>query len=103
MLKNMNELFLIVGSACLGFSFAEISMIPQSLSRWLFDRFNIGNKLKGYDFIKTPLRLKPFDCGYCLSFWVALLSALYFNYIMLVALMIAFAASIVAVLFKKFI
>jgi hypothetical protein len=38
-----------------------------------------------------------------LSFWVALLSALYFNYIMLVALMIAFAASIVAVLFKKFI
>jgi hypothetical protein len=99
----MNELFLIVGSACLGFSFAEVSMIPQMFSRFLLSEFNIGNKLNGYQYAKTPLRLKPFDCGYCLSFWVALLSALYFNYIIITALMIGFAASIVAILFKKFI
>jgi hypothetical protein len=99
----MNELFLIIGSACLGFSFAEISMIPQMFSRFLLSEFNIGSKLKGYEYAKTPLRLKPFDCGYCLSFWVALLSALYFNYIIITALMIGFAATIIAILFKKFI
>lgn len=99
----MNELFLIIGSACLGFSFAEISMIPQTFSRWLLTEFNIGTKLKGYEYAKTPLRLKPFDCGYCLSFWVALLSSLYFNYIVITGVMIAFAATIVAILFKKFI
>lgn len=99
----MNELFLILGSACLGFSFAEISMIPQMISKYLLDEFNLGKKVIGYNYLKTPYRLKPFDCGYCLSFWVAFLSALYFNYIILFALMIGFASSIIAILLKKFI
>ena len=83
----MNELILVIGSACLGFSFAEVSMIPQMFSVWLRDRFNLGNAIPAYKFLKSPYRLKPFDCGYCLSFWVAFLSALYFNYMILIALM----------------
>ena len=98
----MNELILILGSAAIGFSFAEVSMIPQMFSLWLRDRFNIGKSLKIYKYLKTPYRLKPFDCGYCLSFWVAFLSALYFNYIILFALMIGFGASIVAITLKKY-
>lgn len=99
----MNELFLIIGSACIGFSFAEISRIPQTISQWLLDEFNLGKRIHGYTYLKTPYRLKPFDCGYCLSFWVGSLSALYFNYNIILALMIGFIASIVVILFKKFI
>lgn len=99
----MNELFLIIGSACVGFSFAEVSGIPQALSLWLRNEFDFGKTLPGYQYMKTPYRLKPFDCGYCLSFWVAFLSALYFNYVLITALMIGFVASIVAILLKKFI
>ena len=99
----MNELFLIIGSASVGFSFAEISNIPQTFARWLCDEFDFGKRMKGYEYIKTPYRLKPFDCGYCLSFWVAFLSSLYFNYNIITALMIGFSASIWAILYKKFI
>ena len=98
----MNEMILILGSAAIGFSFAEVSMIPQTLALWLRDRFNIGKALDAYKYLKVPYRLKPFDCGYCLSFWVAFLSALYFNYIILFALMIGFGASIVAITLKKY-
>ena len=97
----MNELFLVIGSACVGFSFAEVSMLPQAFSKWLLDKFNIGKDVKGYQYIKVPYRLKPFDCGYCLSFWVGVLSSYSFNCNLIAAVMIGFAASIVAILFKK--
>ena len=98
----MNEIILILGSAAIGFSFAEVSMIPQAFALWLRDRFNIGKSFDGYKYIKTPYRLKPFDCGYCLSFWVAFLSAMYFQYNILFSLMIGFGASIVAITLKKY-
>ena len=98
----MNEVILILGSAAIGFSFAEVSMIPQMFSKWLCNRFDIGKSLDAYKYLKVPYRLKPFDCGYCLSFWVAFLSAIYFNYIILFALMIGFGASIVAIILKKY-
>lgn len=97
----MNELFLIIGSACFGFSFAEVSGIPQAFSRFLYNRFNLGSNVKGYQYIKTPYRLKPFDCGYCLSFWVGLLSSYYIGYELLFALMFGFSASVVAIILKK--
>jgi hypothetical protein len=99
----MNEILLIVGSACVGFSFAEVSNIPQIFARWLVDEFDLGTKMPGYSYITQPFRLKPFDCGYCLSFWVAFLSALYFNYNIVTALIIGFTSSVIAILLKKFI
>jgi hypothetical protein len=96
----MNELLLVLGSACVGFSFAEVSGVPQALSRFLYNQFNIGKKVKGYQYVKVPLRIKPFDCGYCLSFWFGFISALQQTNIVY-SLMIGFGASIVAILFKK--
>lgn len=95
-------LFLIIGSACVGFSFAEVSMLPQAFSKWLLEKFNIGKDVKGYQYIKVPYRLKPFDCGYCLSFWVGLISAYDFSVEFIFSIMIGFAASIVAILLKKY-
>lgn len=97
----MNELLLIVGSACVGFSFAEVSMIPQTFARWLCDEFDLGKRMPGYSYITVPFRLKPFDCGYCLSFWVAFLSSLYFNYNIVTALIIGFTSSVVSIILKK--
>lgn len=97
----MNEILLIVGSACVGFSFAEVSNIPQTFARWLCDELGFGKKMPGYSYITVPFRLKPFDCGYCLSFWVAFLSALYFNYNIVTALIIGFTSSVVSILLKK--
>jgi hypothetical protein len=97
----MNEILLIIGSACVGFSFAEVSMIPQMFAVWLCDEFDIGRKIPGYDYVRRPYRLKPFDCGYCLSFWVAFLSALYFNYGIVASLIIAFTSSVASILIKK--
>jgi len=96
----MNELLLVLGSACVGFSFAEVSGVPQAFSRWLLSQFNIGKNVKGYQYVKVPLRIKPFDCGYCLSFWFGFISALQQTDV-LTSLMIGFGASIVAILFKK--
>jgi len=96
-----NLIFLIIGSACVGFSFAEVSMVPQIFSKWLLDKFNIGQNVKGYQYIKVPYRLKPFDCGYCLSFWTGLLSTYNFNYGFTLAIIAGFTASIVAILLKK--
>lgn len=97
----MSELFLIVGSACVGFSFAEVSGIPQAISRFILDRFNIGQELKQYNYIKVPYRLKPFDCGYCLSFWFSFLVGLHFEYGILLSLIFGFSSSIVAIALKK--
>ena len=97
----MNELLLVFGSACIGFSFAEVSGVPQAISRWLLSQFNFGKRVKGYNDFKMPYRLKPFDCGYCLSFWIGFSSGLIYTNI-LFSLMIGFSASIVAITFKKF-
>lgn len=94
-------LFLIVGSASLGLGFAEISQIPQAFASFLLNKFNIGKSVKGYDYIKVPYRLKPFDCGYCLSFWTGLISSYYFGYDLIVSLMIGFVAGIVSILIKR--
>lgn len=100
----MNSLILLaIGSAAVGFSFAEVSQIPQTLSKYLLDTFNIGKSLKGYSYVKIPYRLKPFDCGYCLSFWVGFLSAYYYNSEIIISLMVGFSASILALLIKKII
>jgi hypothetical protein len=101
-MKMNSILFLIIGSACVGFSFAEVSMIPQKFSGWLLQTFNLGKKVKGYQFVKVPYRLKPFDCGYCLSFWVGLLSTYNLGHGLINAIMIGFASSIVAVILKKY-
>lgn len=99
----MNELlFLIIGSAGCGFSFGELSGIPQSITNYLHERFDFGKKVQGYDYIKMPYRLKPFDCGYCLSFWIGLFSTLYFDYGLLLSLMVGFTASVLASLLKKY-
>lgn len=99
----MNEMLLIIGSACVGFSFAEVSMIPQLFSKWLLQEFDFGKKVENYQYFKTPYRLKPFDCGYCLSFWVSFLSSLYFNYGIVASLIIGFTSSVIAILLKKLI
>lgn len=99
----MNELlFLIIGSAGIGYSFAELSNIPQSIANYLNDRWNIGKKIEGYEYVKLPYRLKPFDCGYCLSFWVGLFSTLYFYYGLILSLMVGFTSSVLASLLKKY-
>lgn len=94
-------LLLIIGSACVGFGFAEITQIPQGVSRFLLEQFNLGKKVKGYEYVKVPYRLKPFDCGYCLSFWIGFLSSYYFGYELIVSIMIGFIAGIVSILIKK--
>jgi hypothetical protein len=100
----MNELlFIIIGSASVGYSFAELSGVPQGLSQWLYDKFNIGKKVNGFEYIKTPLRLKPFDCGYCLSFWTGFLTTFYFDYAdLILSVMVGFTASVIASLLKKY-
>lgn len=97
----MNELLLIIGSACVGFSFAEVSGIPQAFANFLYNKFDLGNPVKGYQYIKTPYRLKPFDCGYCLSFWFSFLASYYIGYELLFALIFGFMSSIVAIILKK--
>lgn len=96
-------ILLVIGSACLGFSFAEVSQIPQNLSRLLLEKFNIGKELKQYNGIKVPYRLKPFDCSYCLSFWVGFLYSYSVDLAIIESLMIGFASSIVALILKRFI
>lgn len=100
----MNEIILLViGSACVGFSFAEVSQIPQAFSRFLLEKFDIGQELKQYNGIKVPYRIKPFDCSYCLSFWVGFLYAYSAEFPVIEALMVGFASSIVALILKRFV
>lgn len=96
-------ILLVIGSACVGFSFAEVSQVPQNISRLLLEKFNIGQELKQYNGIKVPYRLKPFDCAYCLSFWVGFLCAYSSEFTLIASLMIGFASSIVALILKRFV
>lgn len=72
-------IFVIIGSAAFGITFAELSGIPNAVKGWLAntgiwykpcfsERMGIG---KGR--VRYPRRIKPFDCHLCLSFWACLL------------------------------
>lgn len=57
----------------IGLLFAEFSGIPQSIMRWLAKKGYGVSKVNGFALAKLiPYRCKPFDCGMCLTFWVAL-------------------------------
>jgi len=86
------ELFLILGSACTTLVFIQ-SGIPFTVRKWLRLR-----------------RLKPFDCEFCLSFWLCLASQIkihwldgynYFEKNWLEVIYISAAASILAVFINK--
>lgn len=78
-----SSLFLILGAACTTLVFIQ-SGIPFAVRRWLGLR-----------------RLKPFDCEFCLSFWLCLSSCIYFEKNLLEAIYISAAASILAVFINK--
>lgn len=79
----MNSPFLISGSACLALVFIE-SGIPF----WIKQRLN-------------RKRLKPFDCAFCLSFWLGIVSSIYFEKNTVEVIYIGAMASILAVLINK--
>ena len=62
----------------IGLLFAEFSGIPQSFARWLAS-IGIGKaNHNGFTFTKKlPYKLKPFGCGLCLTFWIALFLNVY--------------------------
>ncbi len=66
---------------CFSFWFAELSLIPSNFALWLMDKSILykeydGNKINRVVFnryselYKIPVRLYPFDCTKCLSFWL---------------------------------
>lgn len=94
----------ILFSAAFGYVFAEVSKIPQNFAQWLLKRgyhtydwqmYNHGFKNP------KPYSLKPFTCGMCLSFWSALISAIFLNFDLWHCFGIAFCASLTAVLIKS--
>ncbi|WP_343668709.1 hypothetical protein [Chitinophaga sp.] len=81
----MNNLLLIVGSACLSLAFIETG-IPFRVKK-LF-------KVK---------RLKPFDCPLCLAWWLGISSSIFFEKNTLEVIYIGAAASVTAVIINKWI
>lgn len=77
-------IFVIIGSAAFGITFAELSGIPNAAKRWQVER-RIWVKVEEHEIRSTngglplkrkvyrPRRIKPFDCHLCLSFWACLL------------------------------
>lgn len=59
----------VISPIAIALVFAEWSGIPQGFSSWLY---KIGIYRRGL-YTKTRYRLKPFDCGFCLTFWIALI------------------------------
>lgn len=85
--------------------FAEFSTIPQVVSEWLMKRYIVYREVKGFktkvvfnkytDEDMMPVRLKPFDCAKCLSFWMGLIISQ--------DIVIAGVVSLVAILTSKLI
>jgi hypothetical protein len=78
-----HDILLIIGSACIALLFIQ-SGIPFTIRKWL--------KLR---------RLKPFDCELCLSFWLGMASAIYFDKNCVEVIYISAMASILAVFINK--
>lgn len=93
-------LILIPLCAMAGIAFAEISGIPQTFSNWLFDKFGIGRTIK-HSAVKIPLRFKPFDCSFCLSFWVCFSLNLYLDNMVFVSVVYGLASAYLSILLKK--
>jgi hypothetical protein len=82
----INILTIIIASSCIGVTFAELSGIPNSIKNWLKDKriwyrkgvFLGGEFIEGVSGAYITKRIKPFDCGLCLSFWISL-SLCYFK------------------------
>lgn len=95
----------IILPAMVGVLFADLSGIPQAVSQWLCDKniygCNIPNPY-GYGADKfIPGRLKPFDCGLCLSFWLSLAnSTLICKFTFVTSIGIAATSAVVAVMVK---
>jgi hypothetical protein len=74
----MSAIEIILLPVAIGLLFAEFSGIPQWFTRWLWKTFKIGRMvLSGH---KIPIRIKPFDCGMCLSFWIAIAQNYFLSY-----------------------
>jgi hypothetical protein len=78
-----HDLLLITGAACTALVFIQ-SGIPFIIKKWLKVR-----------------RLKPFDCEFCLAFWVCLFSSIYLEKNWLEVIYISAVASILAVFITK--
>lgn len=74
-------IFFIIACTAFGVLFAELSGIPQFVSRFLAAMriwYKQGYYING-EFVSDksgkalPRRIKPFDCGMCLSFWTCFL------------------------------
>ena len=79
----MNSVLIIAGSACLALVFQE-SGIPFKIKRWL-----------------KRDRLKPFDCAFCLSWWLGIAGAIFFGKNPAEAIYIGSIAAILAVFLSK--
>lgn len=81
----MNNLLLILGSACLSLVFIQTG-IPFRVKKYF------GAK-----------RLKPFDCPLCLAWWLGLFSSIIFEKNTLEVIYIGAVASVTAVIINKWI
>lgn len=97
----------ILFPVAIGLLFAEFSGIPQKISRWLLKKYKIGVPSIPYTGIsgfsgpiqqRVPYRLKPFDCGMCLSFWIAIIQNYCLHYTVYDILALAAASGCVAYL-----
>lgn len=76
-------------------------MIETVLLITLFTNGLIINPVYQYLLDKLKLNKKPFNCVYCLSFWLGCIYSM-FNYNSIVVLIVPFAASFVASLMERF-
>lgn len=88
----MNNIYIAFSSACVALCFI-MAGIPNRIKRIIYKR-DPRDPFR-------PQRIKPFDCEFCLAFWIGIISAIYFEKSMVEIIYIGSMASLLALVIDK--